>query len=295
MADLDTSILKVSLLPMTSVDDSLSNLKSILNSLDKVPSDTRLLCLPENSLYLNLDKSPIPRSAAFNKDSPEIIELLKQTQQRDLYIHLGGIPWWIDGEVYNEAVLLTPQGEVKETYEKLHLFDVNLGSGMEIYESKSYKAGERLSTFTVDGWKIATCICYDLRFPEIFLHYVANESVDAFLVPAAFTTKTGKTHWKSLLVARAIETQAFVLAPAQVGYHRDEKREKLRKSWGQSLVVGPWGKVLRETASFEGFLDSCLTDHQPINTVLKKADMESYRTSIPVSQHRKFLVELKKK
>lgn len=295
MANLDPSTLGVSLLPMTSIDDSQFNLKTILNSLEKLPPSTRLLCLPENSLYFNLDKTPIPKSAAFSKDSPEIIELLKQAQEKNIYIHIGGIPWWIEGEVYNEALLLTPQGEIKETYEKLHLFDVELGPGIEICESKSYKAGNRLNTFEVDGWKIATCICYDLRFPELFIHYMENESVDAFLVPAAFTTKTGKTHWKSLLVARAIETQSFVLAPAQVGYHRDSKQEKLRKSWGQSLVIGPWGRVLEETSSFEDFLDSCLTDHQPINTVLRKVDMESYRKSIPVSQHRKFLMELKRK
>ncbi|MCJ8277736.1 MAG: hypothetical protein MJK18_12910 [Bdellovibrionales bacterium] len=279
---------------MTSIDDCTHNLKVILNAIEKLPQETRLFCLPENSLYLNLDKSPIPREAAFNSDSPEIKTLQKKAKEKNIYIHLGGIPWMMNGEVFNEALLLTPEGEIKETYEKLHLFDVELGPGIEICESNSYRPGQRLNTFEVDGWKIATTICYDLRFPEIFLQYMQEEDVDLFLVPAAFTTKTGKIHWKPLLMARAIECQSFVLAPAQVGYHRDKSKEKLRKSWGQSLVIGPWGRVIEETDSFEDFLDSDLTEHPPINSLLRKSDMESYRKSIPIRQHRRYQWELKK-
>lgn len=288
--------LGVSLLPMTSTDDPKFNLQTIINALNKIPKTTRILCLPENSLFLNLDKTPIPKEKAFHKNSPEILKLSEEAQKRNVYIHMGGIAWLKeDGKVYNEALLLTPEGEIQETYEKLHLFDVQLGGSLDICESNSFNAGSRLNTFTIDGWKFATCICYDLRFPEIFLHYVINEGVDIFLVPAAFTTKTGKTHWKPLLTARAIETQSFVLAAAQVGYHRDLERTKLRKSWGQSLIIGPWGQIQQETSSFEDFLDSSLTEHDPINSVLRREDIESYKRSIPVAQHRKFHVELKKK
>lgn len=280
---------------MTSIDDSQQNLNVILKALNNLESSVRLVCLPENSLYLNLDKNPIPKSEAFHPDSPEIVSLQAFAKEKKMNIHLGGIPWVIAGEVFNEALLICDKGEIHETYEKIHLFDVNLGPGIEISESKSYHSGHRLNIFEIDGWRFATCICYDLRFPEIFIHYMENENVDAFIVPAAFTTKTGELHWRSLLQARAIETQAYILAPAQVGYHRDQKREKLRKSWGESLVIGPWGKVLQESPTYKQILDSNLTEHDPINSVLERSSLDEYRRSIPVRDHRHFSVELVKK
>ncbi len=285
--------LKLAILPMTSIDDPVTNLQFIKKAIKKLDSDVRLFCLPENSLFLNLDKNPIPLKSAFNSCSKEIETLCQLAKENQLFIHLGGIPWLIDGKVFNEAVLITDEGEVIETYEKIHLFDVNLGPGIVVEESKSYSPGKRLATFEVDGWKFATCICYDLRFSELFLHYIEQNDVDAFLVPAAFTTKTGEIHWKPLLQARAIETQAYVVAPAQVGYHRDFKLEKLRKTWGQSLVIGPWGVVEKESPNYRDFLDSNLNEHEPITVVLDKQKLFDYRTSVPVRKHRHFKVELK--
>jgi predicted amidohydrolase len=287
------SPLKLAVLPMTSIDDPTTNLQFIKKAIKKLEDDVRLLCLPENSLYLNLGKSPIPRKAAFSKDSKEITTLCQLAKENKLSIHLGGIPWLIDGKVFNEALLITDQGEVVETYEKIHLFDVNLGPGIVVEESKSYKPGSRLAVFEIDGWKFANCICYDLRFPELFIHYIEKENVDAFLVPAAFTTKTGEIHWKPLLQARAIECQAYVIAPAQVGYHRDLRLEQLRKTWGQSLVIGPWGRIEAETASYRDFLDSNLNEHEPITVVMDRKKIEDYRRSVPIRKHRHFKLEIK--
>ena len=287
--------LKLAVLPMTSIDDPVTNLQFVKKAIKKLEPDTRLLCLPENSLFLNLDQEPIPKKAALSRDSKEIETLTQLAIENKLNIHLGGVPWLIDDKVYNEALVITDQGEVLETYEKIHLFDVNLGPGIEVTESKSYTPGNRLSTFEIDGWKFATCICYDVRFPEIFVDYMEKENVDAFLVPAAFTTKTGEIHWKALLQARAIECQTYVIASAQVGYHRDLKLEKLRKTWGQSLVIDPWGRVLDETPNYRDFLDSNLNEHEPITRVLDKQKILDYRRSIPVQDHRFFKMELSKK
>lgn len=287
--------LKLSVLPMTSIDDSVTNLQFIKKAIKKIDKDVRLLCLPENSLYLNLGEAPIPKKAAFEGGSKEIETLQQLARENLLNIHLGGIPWLKDGDVYNEALLITEQGELFETYEKIHLFDVNLGPGIEICESRSYKAGNRFGTFEIDGWKFATCICYDLRFPELFLHYTEKEEVDVFLVPAAFTTKTGEIHWKPLLQARAIETQAYVMAAAQVGSHRDLKLEKMRKTWGQSLAIGPWGRVMGESANYRDYLDSNITEHEPITVMLEREKLLDYRRSIPVREHRHFKMELSKR
>lgn len=287
--------LKLSMLPMTSVDNSLKNFNDIARVIEALDDDVRLLCLPENSLYINLDKAPIPRDEAFHHQSQEILDLQKLCAQRSLNLHLGGIPWLIDGEVYNEALLITDAGKVVETYEKQHLFDVTLAPGIEARESLSYRPGQRFGTFEIDGWKFATCICYDLRFPELFIHYMEAEQVDAFLVPAAFTTKTGELHWKPLLQARAIEAQAYVVAAAQVGYHRDPESTKLRKSWGQSLVIDPWGRIEAETPTFQEFLDSSSPQHEPITILLERQRLLDYRQKIPVKEHRTHNVELSRK
>ncbi len=285
--------LKVAMLPMTSIDDSTTNLQFIKLALKKLEKDTKLLCLPENSLYLNLGNEPIPKKAAFTKDSKEIVTLQQLAKENNLWIHLGGIPWLIDGEVYNEALLINDKGEMQETYEKLHLFDVNLGPGVAIEESRSYKKGKHTSVFEIEGWKFATTICYDLRFPELYLHYMQTEDVDVFLVPSAFTTKTGEVHWKPLLQARAIECQTYVLAPAQVGTHRDLKLEKIRKTWGQSLAISPWGRILSESGNYRDFLDSTLSEHEPMSVVLERKKLVDYRQSVPVRNHRHFKLEFK--
>ncbi len=285
--------LKIAFLPMTSIDDSITNLQFIKLAIKKLDSDTRLLCLPENSLFLNLGKDPIPPKSAFTAQSKEIETLKQLALENKIWIHLGGIPWLKNESVYNEALLISDQGEVIETYEKLHLFDVNLGPGIEITESKSYQKGERTSVFEIDGWKFATAICYDLRFPELFLNYMQEEDVDVFLVPAAFTTKTGEIHWKPLLMARAIECQSYVIAPAQVGTHRDLKLEKIRKTWGQSLAISPWGRVLKETGNYRDYLDSTLAEHEPMSVVLDRQKLVDYRRSVPVRSHRRFKMEFK--
>ena len=282
------------MLPMTSTDDSLTNLQIIKKSIEQLEKGTRLLCLPENSLFMNLDDGPIPTGSTFTQDSKEIQTLAQIAKETQMHIHLGGIPWLRDGQVFNQALLITDHGEITEHYEKIHLFDVDL-SGIKVTESVSYKAGASFASFTIAGWKFATCICYDLRFPELFLHYMQENPVDAFLVPAAFTTKTGELHWKPLLTARAIESQAYVVAAAQVGYHRDLKMEKLRKSWGQSLVIDPWGRTVAETESYGSFLDSNLVGHEPIRVILERDKIKSLRRSIPVAEHRRFQMELKLK
>ncbi len=286
-------LLKVAILPMTSIDDPVTNLQFIKKAIKKLDKDVRLFCLPENSLYLNLGQDPIPQKAALTAESKEIQTLSQLAKENSLFIHLGGIPWLKEGKVYNEALLITDQGDIVETYEKIHLFNVNLGPGVVVQESKSFCAGNRTNVFEVDGWKFATCICYDLRFPELFIHYMETENIDAFLVPAAFTTKTGEIHWKPLLQARAIECQSYVLAPAQVGYHRDLKLEKLRKTWGQSLAISPWGRIESESPNYRDFLDSNINEHDPITLVLDKQKLFDYRRSIPVREHRQFKMELK--
>ncbi|MBN8870680.1 MAG: carbon-nitrogen hydrolase family protein [Solirubrobacterales bacterium] len=146
----------------------------------------------------------------------------------------------------NTSVLISPTGELVAEYRKLHMFDVEAG-GVEYRESEHEQAGEELAVADLDRLRIGLTVCYDLRFPELF-RALLDRGANAFTVPSAFTSATGRDHWEVLLRARAIENQAFVLAANQVG-----TAEPSYDSWGHSMIVDPWGEVLAEVETGEGY------------------------------------------
>jgi deaminated glutathione amidase len=137
-------------------------------------------------------------------------------------------------------LLFGPDGALIETYDKIHLFDVNLGAGQETKESAHYAPGNRAVVADTAVGRLGLTICYDLRFPHLFRD-LAKAGAQIIAVPSAFTAPTGKAHWHALLRARAIETGAYIIAPAQGGNHEDG-----RTTFGHSLVVDPWGEVFAE-------------------------------------------------
>jgi predicted amidohydrolase len=143
-----------------------------------------------------------------------------------------------DGKAANREILITPAGEIAATYDKLHMFDVDLPTGETARESETYEPGDRACVVDLDGARLGLSICYDIRFPALY-RALAQAGAEVLTVPAAFTRPTGEAHWEVLLRARAIETGSFVIAPAQGGRHEDG-----RGTWGRSMVVGPWGEVL---------------------------------------------------
>src|SRR3984893_11264339 len=147
-----------------------------------------------------------------------------------------------DGRVYNTSALISPKGEIAATYRKLHLFDVDIPDGARYRESEQVAPGDAppRAVETSLGLKIGLSICYDLRFPELY----RDTGADILCVPAAFTAYTGRAHWEVLLRARAIENQAYVFAPAQVG--RIGPVQENRNAWGYACIVDPWGEVLAD-------------------------------------------------
>jgi predicted amidohydrolase len=143
-----------------------------------------------------------------------------------------------DGRCANRAVLIDADGALRATYDKIHMFDVDLPSGEKYRESSSYTAGAEAVIAQTRLGPLGLTICYDMRFPLLY-QTLAKAGASAFAVPAAFTRPTGEAHWETLLRARAIETGAYVFAPAQGGVHADG-----RATWGRSLVVEPWGAVV---------------------------------------------------
>jgi predicted amidohydrolase len=147
-----------------------------------------------------------------------------------------------DSRVYNTSALISPRGEIAAVYRKLHLFDVDIPDGARYRESEAVAPGLAITppvALPDLELQLGLSVCYDLRFPEL---YRSLEGADVISVPAAFTAYTGRAHWEVLLRARAIENQAFVLAPAQVGRIGPERENRF--AWGHACVVDPWGEVL---------------------------------------------------
>lgn len=267
---------------MTSTDDVEANLQNILKSLKTFDGNKAdLVCFPENSLYFNFQKN-LDKSRALKRTDAVWAPLMEWAAGNDCYLHLGGVPFQDEGQVFNASILLTPAKELRIVYRKIHLFDVNV-QGRELRESLSVDPGAQTSTVDIKGWKVGMTICYDLRFAEMFVQYHRQE-VDLILVPSSFLVPTGRAHWATLLRARAIESQAFVAAPAQGGTHApSEAGLQPKQTWGQSLLFGPWGEEMARAPSF----DENIKDNSAIFAELDRALIQKSREQIPLLSHRK--------
>lgn len=275
-----SSELVVAAVQMTSVDDVDTNLKQIEELLKETfqKSQPRLVCFPENCLYLRVvEGEKIP---GFELTHHAFVTLSAWAKKYNTHLHLGSVPLAINGVLFNSSVLITPAGEVHPTYQKMHLFDIQLEGQKPIRESDVFRHGAKPSIIDVDGWRIGETICYDLRFSELFSRY-AKEDVDLILVPAAFLVKTGEAHWEVLLRARAIESQAFVLASAQGGTHRG-LRGGSRETYGHSLIVDPWGVVVSQVEKLGSGVTLSTLTRERIAKVRQQIPMKSHRR-LPVA------------
>jgi len=154
-----------------------------------------------------------------------------------------------DRRFANRSYLIGPDGEIGARYDKIHMFDVEVGDGQAYRESRAYRAGREAIVVGTEFGQLGMSICYDVRFPHLY-RKLAQSGAEIITVPAAFTRVTGEAHWHVLLRARAIETGCFVLAPAQGGQHEDG-----RETFGHSLIVSPWGEIVAQIDGDEpGFI-----------------------------------------
>lgn len=160
---------------------------------------------------------------------------------------IGSLAVTLEGEerFANRSFLIGPDGGVIARYDKIHMFDVEVGDGQSYRESRAYRPGEAAMLAAAPFGKVGMTICYDLRFPHLYRR-LAQAGAEILTIPAAFTRVTGEAHWHVLVRARAIETGSFVIAPAQGGKHEDG-----RETFGHSLIVAPWGDVLAEAGGAE--------------------------------------------
>ncbi len=170
--------------------------------------------------------------------------------KHQIWLHVGSTAILrADGKVANRAFVIDPDGEIRATYDKIHMFDVDLDNGESWRESAVYEPGLDAVITNVGDVNIGLAICYDMRFPQLFRDYAMN-GAEILTSPAAFTRQTGEAHWHAILRSRAIENGAFMIAAAQGGVHEDG-----RETYGHSLIVNPWGEIVGEVDNNEpGFV-----------------------------------------
>lgn len=197
------------------------------------------IATPEGTNILQRDKDALLPQLALLEDDAVVQGLQALAKELGVTILIGSaLVKRQDGKAANRAALIGPDGAIAATYDKLHMFDVDLPTGETARESATYEPGDRAVAARAGDLKLGLTICYDVRFPALY-RALAQAGAEVIVTPAAFTRPTGEAHWETLLRARAIETGSYVLAPAQGGFHEDG-----RGTWGRTLAIGPWGEVL---------------------------------------------------
>jgi len=226
-----------------------------------------LIATPEATNILERDRAKLFGKLATAEDDICVQGLITLAAELKVWLLIGSaLVKRPDGGAANRAMLVSPEGAVVATYDKIHMFDVDLPTGERVRESEAYTPGEAATVVDTPVGRLGLTICYDVRFP--YLHRaLAKAGAEIITCPAAFTRPTGEAHWEILLRARAIETGAFVIAPAQGGRHEDG-----RGTWGRSLIIGPWGQILAQS-----------TDDEPgvIAATLDLAEVAKARAAIP--------------
>jgi len=246
--------LRVAAVQMRSTADLAANLSTVKELTARAATEgAQLVALPENFSFLGRgegDKMPIAES--LRGTGPIISTLRELAIKHGVYLMGGGTPEIVPGDAkrtFNTAVVFSPGGHLIATYRKIHLFDVDIPGGAVLRESDATAAGDETVVVEIAGAPVGLSICYDLRFPELYRSLVKDKGAEVILVPAAFTAHTGAAHWNLLLRARAVEDQAWVVAPAQWGRHNEK-----RHSFGHTLVVDPWGTVVDERDEGDGLV-----------------------------------------
>jgi len=209
----------------------------------------QLVLTPEYSLMMD-GSGRVMREGALDIDGGSVLQELQQlARQNGVWLLIGSLTLKIGEErIVNRSFLITADGTVAATYDKIHMFDVTLPDGKVIRESSSYRPGEHAVIAATPWGKLGMTVCYDVRFPQLY-RALAQQGAEFLSVPSSFQRQTGKAHWHTLLKARAIENAAYVLAPAMCGEHPGN-----RQTYGHALIVDPWGEVLADGGEEPGII-----------------------------------------
>lgn len=209
------------------------------------------ITLPENFALMADDSEMLKKNSFYQHEHPAIEQFVALAAKLRCYILLGSlaVKHEQNDKLCNRSILINTKGEIISLYDKIHLYDVTVEGGETHKESNNFNHGNKAVIAKLPWGKLGMTICYDLRFPNLYRR-LALKGATIFTVPSAFTHFTGRAHWHILLRARAIENAAYVIAPAQCGYHPGGRR-----TFGHSIIIGPWGEILAEAGEGdEGFI-----------------------------------------
>ncbi|MGQ3674451.1 carbon-nitrogen hydrolase family protein [Xanthobacter sp. TB0139] len=270
--------LRVGLVQMRTGRDVAANLETAIALIREAAQEgARYVQTPETTNLMEMDRGALFEALATEEEDKTLAALRALAGELKIHLHIGSLALKVsENRAVNRAFVINPAGELSARYDKIHMFNVDLGQGESYNESAAYQAGEKAVLADVDGVNLGLSICYDLRFPALY-RALAEAGAQVLTVPAAFTRPTGEAHWHVLLRARAIENGAWVLAAAQGGKH-----ENGRETYGHSLVIDPWGRVIAEGGANPGVV---LAD-------IDLGAVESARRRIPsLSNGRRFEVQ----
>ena len=270
---------RAALLQMTSGIDPAANARTLVQGVAEAKTGgAAMLFTPEMSGLLDSDRNRAAGSLMREDEDRVLAAVREAAAKHGLWVHLGSLAVLReDGKLANRGYVIDESGAIRATYDKMHLFDVDLPTGESWRESNSYTAGERAVTVQTPLGVLGLAICYDLRFPDLF-RALSDAGATILAMPAAFTRPTGAAHWHILQRARAIEAAAFVISAAQTGQHEDG-----RATYGHSLVVDPWGEVLLDMGEPAG-LGFAEIDQARVDAARARVPVLKHRRAIPAAE-----------
>jgi len=246
--------LQAALIQLNSSDDPEANLRETERLIRQAAAEgAELVLTPEVTNIVSASRTVQNQRLALEQDDATLARLCEVTAALGIWLSLGSLALKsgdADGRFVNRQFLIGPDGAIRARYDKIHMFDVELGDGESYRESKGYRPGAQAVAADTPWGRLGLTICYDMRFPALY-HGLAEAGAAILTVPSAFTVPTGRAHWEVLLRARAIETGAFVLAAAQWGRHA-ASRGRARETYGHSIAIDPWGRVLADAGEGVG-------------------------------------------
>ena len=264
-------ILKAACIQMTSGPEIGPNIKAAEGFIrEAAKKGAKFIATPENTCHIRNPAKDKLKSALPQEQNEAVKSFANLARELNVWLMAGSLSIRTNDErIHNRSFLFSDKGDIAATYDKIHMFDVELPTGEKHRESDLVQPGEQAVIAETPWGKLGMTICYDLRFAYLF-RTLAQAGAAIITVPSAFTVPTGKAHWATLLRARAIETGSFIIAPGQTGEHQNGRR-----TWGHSMMIGPWGDVLAEMG----------TDTGIIMADLNLQEVTKAREAIPALRH----------
>jgi deaminated glutathione amidase len=262
---------RVGLIQMRSGLDPAANLATVLGLIDQAKrAGADYVLTPEMTNILAIKRDHLFANIVAEENDPTLATLCEVARELAIYVHIGSLAIKVSAEkAANRSFLIDRKGKVAARYDKIHMFDVDLAGNESYRESSNYRPGELAVLADLPWGRLGMTVCYDLRFPALY-RALAEAGASFLAIPSAFTRQTGEAHWHVLQRARAIENGCFVFAAAQGGKH-----ENGRETFGHSLVVDPWGRILAEGGIEPGV----------VMAEIKPAEVTAARGRVPSLHH----------